>query len=315
MHKLYPDIKPYASHRFAVGSEHVLHVEECGVRDGIPVIFLHGGPGAGTEPMHRRFFDPERYRIVIFDQRGAGQSIPHASLEENTTWDLVADIETIREQLDIDKMAVFGGSWGSTLGLAYAETHPDRVLALILRGIFLCRPQDIQWFYQEGASRLSPEEWEHYLVPIPESERADLVSAYHRRLTGANEIERLRAARAWSHWEASNIALERNNSVISHFAEAHTALSVARIECHYFMNNSFLEPDQLLRDAHKIADIPGVIVHGRYDLICPLDNAWELSKAWPKADLTVVTAGHAVSEPAITHTLIAATNRFADEFA
>lgn len=313
MHDLYPPIKPYTVHRLAVDEVHTLYIEECGNPQGLPVLFLHGGPGAGCEPMHRRFFDPQVYRIILFDQRGCGQSMPHAELTNNTTWHLVADIERIREQLAIEGWVVFGGSWGSTLGLAYAQTHPQRVLGLILRGIFLCRPRDIQWFYQEGASRLFPDAWEHFLEPIPEVERDNLLTAYYRRLTGPDEIERLRVAKAWSVWEGTTLTLERNPGVIGHFAEPHMALSLARIEAHYFVNNTFMEPDQLLRDAHRLKDIPGLIVHGRYDVICPLEGAWALHKAWPEAELRIIpTAGHAASEPGIVDALVSATQMMAE---
>ncbi len=313
MRMLYPDIRPYVNHSLAVDDRHTLHVEECGNPKGIPVVFLHGGPGGGCDPVHRRFFDPERYRIILFDQRGAGRSTPHADLTDNTTAHLIADMEFIRNHLGVDRWLVFGGSWGSTLALAYAQTHPQRVSALVLRGIFLCRPQDIHWFYQEGCNRLFPDAWEHYVGVIPEDERHDMLAAFHRRLTGENELERLRAAKAWSQWEGTCIALEPNSAVIDHFGEAHVALAMARIECHYFVNRIFLEPDQLLRDAGRLRDIPGVIVHGRYDVVCPADNAWALHQAWPQADLKIVTAGHAATEPAIVHELVSATDRFADQ--
>jgi proline iminopeptidase len=312
MRALFPDIKPYATQRFAVDELHTLHVEECGDPRGLPALFLHGGPGAGCEPMHRRFFDPERYRIVLFDQRGCGQSTPHAELRDNTTWHLVADIEKLRVHLGIDRWVVFGGSWGSTLALAYAETHPERVLGLILRGIFLCRDRDIHWFYQAGANRLFPDLWEHFLAPIPAAERADLLHAYHRRLTGTNELERLRVAKAWSVWEGATLTLESSPAVVEHFAEARRALGLARIECHYFVNHCFMDPDQLLRDAGRLRGIPGVIVHGRYDVVCPMDNAWALHQAWPEAELRIVTpAGHAASEPGVVDALVTATQSFA----
>lgn len=312
MYELYPDIKPFVTHSLPVDELHTLYVEQCGNPQGLPVLFLHGGPGAGCEPMHRRFFDPERYHIVLFDQRGCGRSTPHAELTNNTTWHLVADIERLRERLGIERWVVFGGSWGSTLALVYAETHPERVLGLILRGIFLCRPQDMQWFYQQGANRLFPDAWEHYVEPIPEAERDDLLRAYYRRLIGTDEVERLRVAKAWSVWEGSTLTLERNPAVIEHFAEAHLALSLARIEAHYFVNDTFLAPDQILRDASRLKDIPGVIVHGRYDVICPLDGAWALHKAWPTAELRIIpTAGHAASEPGIVDALVAATRAMA----
>jgi proline iminopeptidase len=316
MRVLFPDIKPYASQRLAVDNPHVLYVEECGSPGGLPVLFLHGGPGAGCEPLHRRFFDPQRYRIVLFDQRGCGQSTPHAELCDNTTRHLVADIETLRERLNVDRWVVFGGSWGSTLALAYAQAHPARVLGLILRGIFLCRDRDIHWFYQEGANRLFPDLWEHFLAPIPAAERNDLLHAYYRRLTGGNELERLRAAKAWSVWEGATLTLESNPALVEQFGEARRALSLARIECHYFVHHCFMEPDQLLRDAGRLRGIPGVIVHGRYDVVCPLDNAWALHRAWPEAELRIVTpAGHAAGEPGIVDALVTATQNFADRLA
>ena len=306
---LYPEIHPFVQHSVAVDAPHVLHVEECGNPGGLPVVFVHGGPGAGCEPYHRRFFDPDLYRIILFDQRGCGRSTPHAELEGNTTQALVADMEAIREHLEIDRWMVFGGSWGSTLGLAYAETHPERVLGLVLRGIFLCRPHEIRWFYQEGASRLFPDYWEAFLEPIEEAERGDLVSAYYARLTGEDEITRMAAAKAWSLWEGRTATLLPREEVVSHFTNPFTALSLARIECHYFMHQSFLEPDQLLRDAGRLKGIPGVIVHGRYDAICPVENAWELARAWPDGELQIIPdAGHSASEPGIVDALIRATN-------
>lgn len=304
----YPAIKPYVTHSLQVDALHTLHVEECGSPEGLPVLFVHGGPGAGCEPWHRRFFDPEAYRIVLFDQRGCGRSTPHAELGDNTTQHLVADMEHIRAHLGIERWVVFGGSWGSTLALVYAEAHPERVLGLILRGIFLCRPAEIRWFYQEGASWLFPDYWEEYLRPIPEDERADLVGAYYRRLTGEDEIARMAAAKAWSRWEGKTSNLLPRKEVVDHFSEPYTALSLARIECHYFMNDTFLAPDQILRDAHRLADIPGVIVHGRYDVVCPLKNAWDLHQAWPRAELRVIPdAGHSALEPGIVDALVRAT--------
>ncbi len=308
MYKLYPDIKPYARHRLAVEPPHELYIEECGNPDGLPVVFVHGGPGAGCEPYHRRFFDPNDYRIVLFDQRGCGRSTPHAELKGNTTQALVADMEVIRQKLGIERWVVFGGSWGSTLGLVYAETHPERVLGLILRGVFLCRPHEIRWFYQEGASRIFPDYWEDYLRVIPEVERPDMVRAYYQRLTGEDELARMAAAKAWSIWEGRAATLQPNKNVIDHFANPSTALSLARIECHYFINDSFLEPNQILRDAHRLADIHGVIVHGRYDVVCPVENAWELSRAWPQSELRIIAdAGHSAAEPGTTDALIKAT--------
>ncbi len=308
MYKLYPEIKPYATHRLAVDKPHQLYIEECGNPDGLPVAFVHGGPGAGCEPYHRRFFDPNVYRIVLFDQRGCGRSTPHAELTDNTTQALVADMEVIRQHLKIDKWVVFGGSWGSTLGLVYAQTHPEAVLGLILRGIFLCSRREIHWFYQDGASRIFPDYWEDYLRPIPEAERGDLVRAYYKRLVGDDEVARMAAAKAWSLWEGRAATLQLSKSVVDHFARPSTALSLARIECHYFMHDSFLEVDQILRNAHRLADIPAIIVHGRYDIVCPVENAWALHRAWPQATLKIIAdAGHSASEPGITDALIKAT--------
>ena len=316
MHSLYPEIHPYVSHTVAVDPLHKLHVEECGSPHGIPVVFVHGGPGAGCEDYHRRFFDPERFRIILFDQRGSGRSAPHAELEGNTTQALVADMEVIREHLGIDKWLLFGGSWGSTLSLVYAESHPERVHGLILRGIFLCRPHEIQWFYQQGASRLFPEYWQDYLAPIPENERGDMVSAYYRRLTGENEMERMAAAKAWSLWEGRTSTLRPSEAVVEHFGSPYTALSLARIECHYFTHDSFLEPDQILRDADRLKGIPGVIVHGRYDVVCPVENALQLHQRWPEAELTIIPdAGHSASEPGTVDALIQATIDFAERLA
>lgn len=313
MHVLYPEIRPYVTHTLAVEPPHQIHVEECGNPAGLPVLFVHGGPGAGCEDYHRRFFDPERYRIILFDQRGCGRSTPHAALEGNTTQALVADMEHIRAHLGIERWVLFGGSWGSTLSLVYAETHPERVLGLILRGIFLCRAQEIRWFYQEGASRLFPDLWEDFLAPIAVDERGDLLAAYYARLTGANELERMAAAKAWSLWEGRTATLRESRAVIEHFGNPYTALSLARIEAHYFMHESFLQPDQILAQAGRLRDIPGFIVHGRYDVICPLENAWALHKAWPQAQLVIVPdAGHAASEPGITAALLRASDAMAD---
>jgi len=315
MHTLFPEIQPYATHRLPVATPHVLHVEECGNPDGLPVLFLHGGPGAGFQPWNRRFFDPERYRIVLFDQRGAGQSTPHAHLEGNTTRMLVEDIEALRRFLGVERWVVFGGSWGSTLALAYAETHPEHVIGLILRGIFLCRDQDIHWFYQAGASHVFPDYWEDYIRVIPEMERHDFVQAFYKRLTGTDEIARMAAAKAWSVWEGQCATLKPNASVIDHFSDPYIAMALARIECHYFINQSFMRPNQLIEEADKLADIPGVIVHGRYDMVCPLDNAFALHQAWPQAELQIIRdAGHAAAEPGIIDALVRATNEFARRF-
>lgn len=313
MDALYPPLEPRLTGSLDVGDGHVLYWEESGNPDGLPVVFLHGGPGSGCEPWHRRFFDPARYRIVLFDQRGSGRSTPHAGLEANTTAHLVGDIERLRTTLGVERWVVFGGSWGSTLGLAYAEAYPERVLGLVLRGIFLCRPRDIQWFYQSGADRLLPEAWADYQAVIPVAERHDMVRAFHRRLTDPDRAVREAAARAWSIWEGSTSCLRPNPNVLAHFAEPSVAVSLARIECHYFVHDSFMEPDQLLRDAHRIADIPGFIVHGRYDVVCPVEQALALHRAWPGAELHIVAdAGHSAAEPGITRQLVAATDALAD---
>lgn len=313
MSDAYPPIEPYAVHRLRVSALHDLHVEECGNPQGRPVVFVHGGPGGGVEPWHRQFFNPQHYRAVLFDQRGCGKSTPHAELRENTTWDLVADMERIREKLGIEKWVVFGGSWGSTLGLAYAQSHPDRVLALVLRGIFLLRPQEVRWFYQEGCSWIYPDAWEHYLAAIPEAEHGDLVAAYYRRLTSADAAVRQAAARAWSTWEGATSKLLPSEALVKRFGEDRFAEAFARIECHYFVNGGFFErPDQLLANAARLRKIPGVIVQGRYDVVCPARSAWDLHRAWPEADFQLVAdAGHAASEPGIHSRLIAAADRFA----
>lgn len=310
---LYPEIEPYRSGRLAVSDVHELYFEESGNPNGKPAVFLHGGPGGGTDPKQRRFFDPARYRIVLFDQRGCGKSTPHASLEDNTTWSLVSDIEKLREHLGIERWQVFGGSWGSTLALAYAEKHPERVTELVLRGIFLLREYELRWFYQEGTSYLFPDAFEKYLAAIPPEERGDLRAAYHRRLTGDDPEERQRAARAWSVWEASTSFLLPNPEHVEHAGEDDFSLAFARIEAHYFHNRGFFSHEnQLLDDAAKLENIPGVIVHGRYDVVCPLKNAWELSKVWPKGELRIVPdAGHSAFEPGNVHELILATDHFA----
>ena len=315
MMSLYPPLEPSRTYTVPVDTGHSLYVEECGNPDGIPAVFVHGGPGAGCEPYHRRLFDPQRYRIVLFDQRGCGRSVPHAGLQGNTTQALVADMETIRQQLGIERWLVFGGSWGSTLGLVYAETFPERVLALVLRGIFLCRPRDIRWFYQDGASFLLPDYWQDFLDPVPVQERNNMVSAYYRLLTGENELAMMAAAKAWSLWEGRASTLLPKAAVVDHFADPSTALSLARIECHYFMHDSFLDENQILAKAGSLADIPGVIVHGRYDVVCPLEQAWALHAAWPGAQLEVIAdAGHSATEPGIVDALVRATDDYARQF-
>jgi proline iminopeptidase len=312
-YSLFPEIEPYNQFHLPVSAIHKIYVEEVGNPKGQPVLFLHGGPGAGLSPRHRRFYDPAHYRIILFDQRGSGKSTPHAELKENTTWDLVSDIEKIRKHLGISKWMVFGGSWGSTLALAYAQTHPEFVTHLVLRGIFLCRPEEIKWFYQEGAHQIFPDVWEEFIAPIPVDEREDMVSAFYKLLTSPDMDLRLTAAKAWSGWEGATIRLLPEPSVKAAFQDDHMALSIARIECHYFVNGSFLRPDQLLEDVSKIRHIPCMIVHGRYDVVCPVKNAWDLKSRWPEAELMIVPdAGHAVDEPGILNALIATTERFKD---
>ena len=312
MRDLYPDIDVFDSGFIAVDARHQVYYEQCGNPDGKPVVILHGGPGAGCSAKMRRFHDPKAYRIVLFDQRGSGRSTPHADLVDNTTWDLVADIEALREHLGIARWQVFGGSWGSTLALAYAQAHPSRATELVLRGIFMLRRWELEWFYQEGASRLYPDAWDNYLQAIPEVERADLISAYHRRLTSSSEATRLAAARAWSVWEASTSLLLPDEAFIDGHKDAHFALSFARIESHYFVHGGFFDAeDQLLRDAHRLHGIPGVIVHGRYDVVCPVQNAWDLHKAWPESRLQISpSAGHSAFEPENASALVEATDSF-----
>jgi proline iminopeptidase len=299
--------------RLQVSDLHDLYFEECGNPFGKPAVLLHGGPGGGSNPMMRRYHDPERYRIVLFDQRGCGRSTPHASLEANTTWHLVEDIETLREHLGIERWQVFGGSWGSTLALAYAETHPERVTDLILRGIFTLRRAELEWFYQEGCSWIYPEAFEEFLRPIPLEERGDLISAYHRRLTDPDPRVQLEAARAWSAWEGKTLSLLPDADRVRRFSEDAYALAFARIECHYFKHGGFFDADdQLIRSADRLKSILGVIVHGRYDVVTPVKNAFDLAAAWPEADLCIVPdAGHAMTETGIVHELVSATNRFA----
>ena len=313
MRSLYPEIEPYDSGVLAVDARHQLYYEQCGNPAGKPVVLLHGGPGAGCSAKMRRFHDPAKYRIVLFDQRGSGRSTPHADLVDNTTWDLVADIERLREHLAIEKWQVFGGSWGSTLALAYAQAHPRRVAELVLRGIFMLRRWELEWFYQEGASRLFPDAWRDYLEAIPEVERGDLISAYNRRLTSTDEATRLAAARAWSGWEASTSLLLPDQEFVDGHRDAHFALSFARIESHYFVHGGFFDvEDQLLRDAHRLHGIPGTIVHGRYDVVCPLQNATDLQRAWPQAELRISpSAGHSAFEPENLSALVEATDAYA----
>lgn len=313
MRNLFPALEPYDSGFLQVSPRHRLYFEQCGNPQGKPVVMLHGGPGGGCSAKMRQFHDPAKYRIVLFDQRGSGRSTPHADLVDNTTWDLVADIERLREHLGIERWQVFGGSWGSTLALAYAQAHPERATELVLRGIFMLRRFELEWFYQQGASHLYPDAWEHYLKPIPLVERSDLISAYHRRLTSEDAAVRLEAARAWSVWEAATSFLHQDPSFIDAHKADDFALAFARIESHYFVNGGFLETeDQLLRDVPRIRHIPATIVHGRYDVVCPLQNAWDLHRAWPEAKLEIIAdAGHSAFEPGIADALIRATDRYA----
>lgn len=312
MNNFFPEITPFKTEFLKVSELHSIYVEQCGNPKGKPILFVHGGPGAGISENHRRFFDPKHYHIILFEQRGSGRSTPSAELKDNTTWDLVGDIEKIRIHLNIDKWHVFGGSWGSTLGLAYAETHPLRVTGLILRGIFLCRPSEIKWFYQEGASQIYPDVWEKYRDFIPENERYDFVSAYYKRLTSPDLDLRLKAAKIWSQWEAATSKLFIDPNYIDEFEDPTHALQFARIECHYFMNNSFFKSDNwLLENVGKIRHIPTVIVQGRYDIVCPMKSAWELYRAFPEATLKIVQdSGHSAMEPGICSELIAATELF-----
>lgn len=314
MRELYPPIDPYFTEMLPVSGLHTLYVEQVGNPRGTPVVFLHGGPGGGSNPMYRQFFNPEKYRIILFDQRGCGRSTPHAELQENTTWDLVRDIEVIRQHLGIEQWVVFGGSWGSTLALAYSQTHPERCKGLILRGIFTLRQKELLWFYQEGCSYIFPDAWEDYLKPIPVEERHDLIHAYYKRLTSDNLQVRLEAARAWSVWEASTSKLIPDVRQQERFAQDDFADAFARIECHYFVNKGFFEPeDQLYRNVDRIRHIPAVIVQGRYDIVCPMVSAWELHKAWPEAEFLVIPdAGHSMNEPGIRDALLDASDRFAD---
>ena len=309
---LYPAIEPNHAGHLEVGDGHEIYYEESGNPHGKPAVFLHGGPGGGCTEKMRCFFNPDVYRIVLFDQRGCGKSRPHASLENNTTWDLVNDIEILRSALQIERWQVFGGSWGSTLALAYAQSHPDRVAELVLRGIFLLRKKEIQWFYQEGTSELFPDLWQHYLQPIPKGERGDMLGAYYKRLTSDDSEVRLEAAKAWSTWEASTSFLVPNEKVTAAFAGSDLALSLARIECHYFVNGGFMKENQLLDNIDKIRNVPAVIVQGRYDVVCPMVSAWELAQAWPEADFRIVPdAGHAAFEAGNIHELVMATDAFA----
>ena len=312
LRSLYPEIEPFETGMLDVGDGHSIYWERVGTRGAKPAIFLHGGPGGGISSVHRRLFDPALYDVMLFDQRGCGRSTPHAGLEANTTWHLVADIERLRALMGVDTWLVFGGSWGSTLALAYSQTHPGRVSELVVRGIYTLTKAELAWYYQFGVSEMFPDKWEAFLAPIPEAERDDLIGAYRRRLTGDDAAARIEAARAWSLWEGQTITLLPEPETSDAFGEDEFALAFARIENHYFVHSGWLEEGQLLRDAHKLHGIPGLIVHGRYDMPCPARYAWELARAWPDAEFFLIEgAGHAYSEPGILDRLIYATDKFA----
>ncbi len=308
----YPEIEPYETGFLDVGDGHSVYWERVGTKGAKPAVFLHGGPGGAISPTQRRLFDPALYDVILFDQRGCGKSTPNASIEANTTWHLVADIERLREMMGVDTWLVFGGSWGSTLALAYAETHPERVSELVLRGVYTLTKAELDWYYQFGVSEMFPDKWERFQAPIPANERHEMMAAYRRRLTGTDREEQLRCAVAWSSWEGETITLLPNPDYSDHFYDPEFALAFARIENHFFVHAGWLEEGQLLRDAVKLKDIPGVIIHGRYDMPCPAKYAWALHKAWPKADFHLIEgAGHAYLEPGILDQLIRATDRFA----
>jgi proline iminopeptidase len=313
MRELFPPTEPYEQGFLAVSALHTIHYQQVGNPQGKPAVFLHGGPGGGIDPTYRQYFDPEQWRLVLFDQRGCGRSAPNAELAENTTWDLVEDIEKLRVHLGIDRWVVFGGSWGGTLSLAYAQTYPEACKGLILRGIFLLRRKELLWFYQEGASRIFPDAWERFVAVIPTEERGDLMAAYYRRLTGDDPEVRSTAARTWSIWEASTSKLIADPRLVERFGEVKFSTAFARIECHYFVNKGFFDrEEQLIENVGSIRHLPAVIVQGRYDVVCPMESAWELHRAWPEAELVVVAdAGHSMSEPGIRSALIEATDRFA----
>ncbi|WP_461537697.1 prolyl aminopeptidase [Spongorhabdus nitratireducens] len=312
MHVLYPPLKPNAVHQVKVDQQHTLYVEESGSPDGLPVIYLHGGPGLGVDENSRRYFDPEKYRIICFDQRGSGQSKPYCSLENNTTEHLIADIEAIRTELNVDRWILFGGSWGSTLSLAYAQAHPKRVKGMILRGIFLGRQQDIDWYFGHGVRSVYPDYWDEFVSILPPEERDDVVSAYQNRLSGSDEVARMNAAKHWGLHAARVATLRPNHDVEEELTNVHHALSMASIECHYFSNRFFLKENQLLDNMAVIKNIPGIIVHGRYDMVCPFENAWTLYQNWPEADLRIVRdAGHSALEAGITDALVKATDEMA----
>ena len=310
---LYPSIKPYAEHTLKVDELHTLYLEESGEPTGIPIVFLHGGPGSGSEPDHRRFFDPKRYRIILFDQRGCGKSTPHLCLINNTTSDLIKDMEKIRKYLEIKKWVLFGGSWGATLALLYAQSHPDHVSAMILRGVFLGRPLEIDWLYKEGgASKFFPEHWQKFVEHVAEDKRDNMLQAYYELINGKDELLHMAAAKAWGLWEAELTTLEINPDIEKKLTNPHNALALAALETHYFVNNNFISDNEILDNMSKIAHIRAVIIHGRYDMVCPIENSYAISQAWPESKLEIIRhAGHAAKEPAITCALVQATNELA----
>jgi proline iminopeptidase len=309
MFVLFPEIKPYKRHQLKVSDIHELYVDEAGNPNGLPVLFVHGGPGSACDASSRRFYDPSKYRIITFDQRGCGRSTPHSSLEENTTQVLIEDIEKIRQYLEVEQFVLFGGSWGSTLSLLYAQRYPQHVHAMVLRGIFLCRQVDLDWLYRDGANRIFPDNWDEFQRAIPESERGDLVEAYYKRLTGEDELARMAAAKAWSAWEGNCSKLRPSAEAMAKFTKPHNAMALSRIETHYFMNKGFIEENQILKNMDAVKDIPGTIIHGRYDIVCPLDNAYLLHHHWPASELHIVRdAGHSASEPGNVDALIRATH-------
>ncbi len=310
--ELFPNIEPFNTFYLPVSDLHTIYIEESGNKNGKPVIFLHGGPGGGVDPKYRRYFNPDKWRIIMFDQRGCGNSTPFAELKENTTWDLVDDIEKIRKHLSIDRWVVYGGSWGSTLSLAYSQTYPDSCKALILRGIFLVRKKEIHWFYQEGASKIFPDDWQSFIAPIPIEKRDNLLEAYYNLLIGKDSSKKIEAAKAWSTWEGSTVRLIQDKDFIGDFSDEKFAEAFARIESHYFMNNAWFNSDNhLIENVDKIRHIPAVIIHGRYDVICPVENAWELHQAWPESELHIIPdAGHSIFEEGIKDKILEYTEKF-----
>ncbi len=315
MFVLFPEIKPYKRHQLKVSDKHELYLDEAGNPEGLPILFVHGGPGAACDASSRRFYDPAAYRIITFDQRGCGRSTPHSSLEENTSQHLIQDIEVIRHYLDVDKFVLFGGSWGSTLSLLYAQAYPENVSALILCGVFLCRQQDFDWLYRDGANRIFPDYWDEFVRHVPESERKDLLAAYYARLTGGDELARMAAAKAWAAWEGNCAKLRPSVQTLAKFTKPHNAIALSRIETHYFMHKGFIAENQILQNMEKIADVPGRIIHGRYDMVCPLENAHLLHNHWSASELHIVRdAGHSASEPGTVDALIRATHDISKSF-